>query len=46
MTVADSHDSPTNETKACRKGESRACIMHIFGGIAMLAVGVALLIVT
>jgi len=29
-----------------KKSESRACKMHIVGGIAMLAAGIALLVVT
>jgi hypothetical protein len=31
---------------ADRKPESRACIRHIYGGIAMLAIGIGLLIIT
>jgi len=32
-------------SKADRKPESRACKMHIVGGIAMLGIGIALLII-
>jgi len=45
VTVAERHDT-SGDSKSCRKGESRACIMHIWGGIAMLAAGLALLIIT
>lgn len=34
------------DADSAKKSESRACKMHIVGGIAMLAVGVALLVVT
>lgn len=33
-------------TDSAKKSESRACKMHIVGGIAMLAAGLALLVVT
>lgn len=41
-----SSGADTAKADAAKKSESRACKMHIIGGIAMLGIGLALLIVT
>lgn len=41
-----SSDASASDSDSSKKSESRACKMHIVGGIAMLAVGLTLLIVT
>lgn len=41
-----SSDSVTSAPDSSKKSESRACKMHIVGGIAMLAIGLTLLVVT
>ncbi len=47
MTVAESEPNKASDTaETVRQGESRACVLHICGGIAMLAAGLALLIAT
>ena len=53
QTQTDMAPSGSNQPKASRacagrgKGrESRACILHIWSGIAMLAAGITLLIIT
>ena len=58
MSVADTSQTPSSVNDArtsgmsgsrshtAKKSESRACKMHIVGGIAMLGIGIALLVIT